>query len=419
MPAFAADGRLASALAGTASSSGVPSPVQQLTGLAQGIGALFMGDFAAFISGIFGAITVIAIFIIVWQLFTFIFEKTIFSIGGEFDSSKKYATWLGIGMGLIAIAVPHVYKFIYGFFGGFGMVVFVILVIVFALWKFVLSNRVDTAKENARFNEAQSENLRAKRNRKQEESDNTLRRRADRRVRKDISKGKNILKKDFNAYMSGQQIINKMKALMAQLASPNVNREVQAQVQHELMAKASAFAGMIKQEHKDMKKLSKLSKEIDRVELKELKLDVNEEKTSEKLIARIHKGRKNRFNEAEEKQIRSIVKEAFILDKDIEKLNKELEQVDVQELQFDDRLEAEIKKFQQAMNAGEFAQANNYLVDVDRVYNQVGKDDQLIITLLRRIDALENKKIELNKKIVSLEANLERREHVENMNSRR
>ncbi|MFP4523221.1 MAG: hypothetical protein ACOCQQ_02995 [Candidatus Nanoarchaeia archaeon] len=385
-----------------ADSTQIPSPVDQLTGLAEGIGALFMGNFAAFIAGIFGAITVIAIFIIVWQLFTFIFEKTIFSIGGESDTGKKYATWLGVGMGLIAVAVPHVYQFIYGFFGGFGMIVFVILVMVFAIWKFVLHNRTDTAKENARFNQSQGENLRAKRERRKEESDTKMQKNADSRVRKDVKKGEKILKNDIHEYMSGEQVINKMKNLMAQLASPNVNRQTQAQIQHELMAKASALAGHIKHEHKDMKRLEKLIRQTERIELKGMQIEKNEANVAQHLIAEFKKDH-NSMAQKEEQMIEKFAQQALILDKKRIRLTKDIENLDIKNLQLDDMLNKEIKEFQQALNAGEFAQANNYLKNVEQAYRQVGFDDQKLSGLYRELIKFDREKTNLDAELIKLD----------------
>ena len=389
-------------LASSATAGNIPTPAEQLTGLAKGIAAIFVGDFGAFIMGVFGAITVIAIFLIVWQLFTFIFEKTVFSIGGESDSGKKYANWIGIGMGLLAVGVPHIYKFIYGFFGGFGMVVFVILVIAFALWKFVLSNRGDMAKENARFNQNETENLKAKQLRKKEESDLTLQKKDDRWVKKDIEKGQKMLKNDFNEYMSAKQIIDKMKMLFAQLASPNVNRPAQAQIQHQLMAKASAFAGIIKHSRKDFKKMDQLIVQTEKLEFKGMAVESNETKIAKHLIADFKKTHSTLATK-EKALIQKFVSEALIVDKRRLEVTKHIEKIDVDALQTDDRLEKEIKNLQQALNNGQFAEANTYLVDIETAYRQVGLDEQKLDALYENLIKYDSEKKAIDKKLTALE----------------
>ena len=397
-----------------------PTPVDQLTGLAKGVGALFVGDFQTFIAGLFGAVTVLAIFFIVWQLFKFIFENTVFKIAGDEEKASSYANWVGIGFGLLAIVIPQIYLFIYGFVGGTGMLIFVILVFLFAIWKFILSQKVGIKHTSANLSKAEARKYEADKYKEKarhavdiQKDQSAQEMKLINRERHLVSEAEHIIDNDITIAKSAQDNIDAMKELFARLGAVGLSSPQAEQIKKQLSAQAAGLSTYIKRDVEDVSKIRSLMSKYSKLVLRGIRIEQTEATTANDLIAKYQKAHAANANvntavANHEKEIRDLVSKAVQMDKRRLNILQKLKAVETQKVNLEGRIQDKLKELSSSLSANQVSEANNHLIELEQELNTVIKDDSFVkqgIADLRliegRIQTLDNQIRTIEKKIIA------------------
>lgn len=114
------------------------TPSEDLDNLLSGFESLMFGDVSGFLEGIFGGITIVALFMIMFALMHFLFSTALKPLFPK----KKYATVLALVLSVYAFVNPTIYNYLLNLNAfAVGFMVFVLLVVM--LWSFVGKSGAD------------------------------------------------------------------------------------------------------------------------------------------------------------------------------------------------------------------------------------------------------------------------------------
>ncbi|MCF7799169.1 hypothetical protein K9M74_04670 [Candidatus Woesearchaeota archaeon] len=223
---------------------------------------LFKGSTSGFVSGVVGAIPLLAVVLIVFGLAFFLGKLTIF----KDDKHTKYARMIAVGIALIGLATQSVYNAILSWTGAFLNVAFV-LAIIFMFIMFLNYLKKNNYEGSKDMMEAQKASLSAKKELKHMQHDFKLDEKERNRVMNDL--GDLETKLDSMKKLSGTelQMIDKLADLLRKATTAASRNDQQAAHGYAQMLtkEIGTLITTMKHEATDENALDHLLMDIDRV----------------------------------------------------------------------------------------------------------------------------------------------------------
>ncbi len=397
-------------LADNSTKASVPSAPAALQSLIDAFKALFNADFTNFIKGLYGAFPLIGVFIVVWILFSYVGKVTIFR--GEED--KKYANWLGIGLGLVALAIPAVFKLVSLLFGFIGFLIFFIGSMIFAIFQIYYKKRTHMLKDKTQSARANKESIRATRDLNKEKHEEGLEKHFDKRESKDLKKADDIARDELSEATTVEEIIKQMRLALGRIGG-DTSSKVANQIREQIISKMAPFAGMIANLRPDLETMKKDISDAEKTVFEELRNDKHEfislddfkKQFEEQLI-------KSGFqNEAAKKRVDSLensLKELLSkskeLDKKIISISGRAKDLESSELEDVDKINKLVRELTVSLRIADDARALVLLNEIDSNLKRLIDFNNKVDGLLKELKKYRIEKMNLDGKQESLRKDL-------------
>jgi uncharacterized membrane protein len=394
-----------------AASTGTDSALVSLQSLFRGIAQLFKGNMDGFVMGLKGGIPVIGVFLIVWQFFSYLGKITIFK--GE--EGRKHANYLGIGLGLIAVAYPSTYSLISMFFGITGITIFFILALIFMFYQFIVKKRTDITKDEAKRLRAKKDEVHAKRDANKELHDEKLEKTFDKKELNDLKDADDLLRKDISEERNVRELLDQIRQLLSKLGSPNMSSQTAMQIKQQLMSKVAPFTGLLKKEEDNLVHLKNKIHQLEQLDFKDLSLDKNEDsilsdmksqyisqlKDDDSLLGKNEKA-EDRVNKYGTK-LAKLIHSAKSVDSERLKLLKFIDELDAKELSDANNAERLAKELSSALSLGDFGRANSVLVSISSYLDRLDPIQMKVREVLLKIESISKDKLQIDNELRLIE----------------
>jgi len=389
----------------------VITATESLKALFNAIAQLFKGNIDQFVIGLKDGIIVIAVFIIVWQLFSYIGKITIFR--GE--EGKKHANWLGIGLGLIAVAYPTTFVVVSRVFGKTGIIIFFFLALFFMIYQFVAQKRTHSSKDRTGQLRAKKDELIAERDVNKERHDNKLEKTFDKKEYSDLKSADEILRKDISGEQNARAMINSMREALSKIGAVDPRSRTAVEIKEQLLSKMAPFAGIIKKEETDLRALSKRIHEAETFNFRDLQLDKNETELYTAMATKFKdelNTKKHFLDENEsvdqrlqkhEQALKNIISQAKNIDVERQSLLKEAEQLDLSAVEDDAQADRLVRQLTSALSMGDFGKATVELNTISSYIDRLDPIERKLYSLIKRLEELSLKKSNIENEMALLE----------------
>ena len=239
---------------------------------------IFNAELGEAVTALSGAIVGLSVFFIIFALFNYIARITLF----REKEHHKWASWMSVGIALIAISTPQLYKFITGIAGVGVMILFAILMIFLMIVGFKRMSTssaeagTELATQQKRFFKARGES---------------------RRERHDLSVGAhNLETEDINLGKAnsrlrsmkrneseGEELLKEIERAVSLAVSMQSEGKNVQEAKQRILDQVNTFVSRIKVEHKDLGALRSELKVVRKLDIRDTKTETDEIATAARM----------------------------------------------------------------------------------------------------------------------------------------
>jgi len=262
------------------------TPAQALKNTAVGIGFLFSGDIPLMVDFLIagGTVYLVGIFFIIYYLMLHISQLTLF----RGDEHKKAAHGVAIGFALLGTATPQVYKLTVNLLGGTLLIVLLIAFFAYSIWGMFKSSKTsaykisaENYKEKAAAERVHADFVKEEGTRKKIDHEEGFERALEAQEVDLVSKSDNALDELESEAHSLKEQLEKIRQILGSLGGISDERRANV-LRQNLLSRTSAFTNYIHRGKQEVLKLEQVTVNLEAIDKKELRLDVDEKKTLNK-----------------------------------------------------------------------------------------------------------------------------------------
>ncbi len=378
------------------------------------------GNLGDLISGILHGAPLFGVFLIVMMLVSFSLRISLMKNAEH----KSYATWIGVGSGLIVIINEKVYAFIRAAFGEWLLYALGGIALFYVIYALLHKGTTGFYKDKASTRRAQVESSQAKRDLSKEQQETNLSEAVLDKEKRAVQGSKTFLGNYIQGFKSLKSSIKNLRELLQTAADIQSKGENADTYRKGILSRVAIIVTELKQEFKGMEKIRTLSQAEAKLEFKELDLAKTEdvlfndfEKTMHvRMNLKAGKGPTSPRNpqmqaawKSLENQFRGQIQAAHALLETKKKLIEEAKTYESKELDQIQTSEQIASSMAQHAQSGDFAGALKTLATIESQISAVEKESKAITELLSREEAIVIKVTNIDKELKKLSTNMLRK----------